>query len=133
MLDNTLVLPVDVANNGTWINKTFTRYTEFQNRSSYIGEAHSVSMRDNLSFYRSFPTKAANFKGTSKTSLKLTKDIEVVGNDGLAQLTAPIIAEVNFSFPVGTTSAEMVEVRQKLIALLDNDSLMTKLNYQLEV
>lgn len=133
MLDNTLVLAVDVLNDGITVNKTYTRYTEFQNRSSYIGEGHSVSKRDNLSFYRSFPTKAANFKGTSKTSLKLTEDLEVVGNDGLAQLTAPIIAEVNFSFPVGTTAAQMVVVRQKLIALLDNDSLMTKLNFQLEV
>lgn len=133
MLSNSITLSVDALNNGTLTNQEYLRYTEFQNRSVYIGNGHTVAMKNNLSFYRSFPTKAGNFKGTAKSSIKLSQDIEIPGVDGVAVLTAPMILEVNFSFPVGATLAQMTEYRQRAIALLDTDTLMNQLNSQLMV
>lgn len=133
MLDNVLTLAVDVLNNGTTGNQVYSRYSEYQNRSVYIGNGHSVAAKNTLSFYRAFPTKTGNFLGTAKSSFKVTEDIQVPGVDAATTLTVPVIAEVSFSFPVGTTAAKQLEIRQRLLALLDNDSLMVALNNQLMV
>lgn len=133
MLDNQIILPVDVDNSGTPVSQEFSRFSEYQNRSVYIGSGHSVSSKNNLSFYRSFPSKTGNFLGTAKSSFKVTEDIQVTGVDSSTVLTVPVIAEVNFSFPVGTLVAKQTEIRQRLLAILDDDTLMTKLNNQLMI
>lgn len=133
MQANTLTLSVDAANNATPANEVYTRYEEYQNRSSYIGANHTPDDRDQLALYRTFPTKSGNFKGTAKSSVKFTKDVEVAGVDSSTTLTAPIILDVSFSVPVGATSADLIHARQRLIALLDSDSLMDSLNIQLMV
>lgn len=133
MQPDQLVLAVDVANNGTLVSETFTRYEEYQNRSKYIGSGHTPGSRNEFGIYRSFPTKTGNFKGVGKTSVKLTIDKSVVGVDSSTSITAPVILEVSFSVPVGVSDADMKHYRQRLIALLDSDTFMDSLNLQLMV
>jgi hypothetical protein len=65
--------------------------------------------------------------------VKFSQDVEVAGVDGVSTLTSPIIVEVSFSVPVGATQAEQLIARQRAIALLDDDTIMVKLNDQLMV
>lgn len=133
MLDNVITLSVDVENNGTAVNTDFTRYEEFQNRSTYIGGNHSIDAVDTLQFYRTFPKSSGNFKGVAKSSFKRTKSITVLGVDGVARLTSPLIAEVSFSIPVGATPAQVLLLRQELVATLDLDVIMNAVNNQLMI
>lgn len=133
MQANQLTLSVDAGNNGTPANETYTRYEEYQNRSTYIGANHTPDDRDLLAIYRTFPTKTGNFKGTAKSSVKFTKDVEVAGVDSNTTIASPIIVECSFSVPVGASAAELKHARQRIIAALDNDSFMDSLNIQLMV
>lgn len=133
MQPNTINLVVDPLNNGTTETQAFERYEEYQNRSSYIGDGHTPDNRNALAMYRTFPTRTGNFKGVAKSSVKFTKDVAVPGVDGVASITAPIIIEVSYSVPVGTTTADLVEARQRAIALQDLDTIMNALNIQLMV
>lgn len=133
MQANQLSITVDAANNGTPAAETYDRYEEYQNRSTYIGATHTPDARDTISLYRTFPTKSGNFKGVSKSAIKLTEDVSVAGVDASTTLTAPIILELSFSVPVGTPTADVVHVRQRALALLDDDTFMDSLNIQLMV
>jgi hypothetical protein len=133
MQPDQLVLPVDPLNNGTVVNETFTRFEAYQNRTSYIGPLHAPDARNTLAIYRTFPTKSGNFKGTAKTSVKFTEDLQVAGVDSSTTLTAPIILDLSFSVPIGATIADVKHLRQRLMALIDNDSFMDALNVQLMV
>jgi hypothetical protein len=92
-----------------------------------------LDARDSLTLYRTFQKVNGNFKGTAKSAFKFTWDRSVTGVDGVAALTAPIISEVSFSVPVGVTEADMLICRQRQIALLDDDTIMTALMNQLMV
>lgn len=127
MLDNTITLAVDVANDSNLVNQAFERYDEYQNRSVYIGPNHSVASPNTCSFYRTQPKAAGNFKGMAKTAFKFSENLALTGIDG-ADITAPAIVEVSFAFPVGTTVAKQLELRQRAIALLDMDAVMVDLN-----
>lgn len=133
MQPNQIILAVDVLNTGVTTNETYDRFEEFQNRSTYIGATHTPDARDTINMYRSFPSKSGNFKGVAKTSVKLSRDLTVAGADGVSSLTAPIIVEVNFSIPVGATPASVLLARQRAIALLDKDTVMSPLNNQLMI
>lgn len=132
MQPNTLTFVVDVLNNGTTEEKVYTRFEEFQNRAAYIGSTHSPASRDMLALYRSFPTRNGNFRGTSKSSVKFTRDISVPGVDGNSVIV-PMIIELSFSIPVGAAEADVKEYRQTALAILDDDEVMTPLNMQLMV
>lgn len=132
MLDNTKTFQVDVANDATLVPQAYTRYDEAANRTTYIGEDHSLPTRNMLVVTRNFPTPSGNFKGVAKSGIKLTQDIEVVGADATT-LTAPEILAINFSLPVGCTSAQVKELRQRAIAILDDDDFCSRLSEKLEV
>lgn len=133
MLDNTITLAVDKTNSGSLTSVAFSRQEEFQNRAKYISPAHTLAKRDTLDFYRTFPTKTKDFNGVAKSGFKFTVDTEVPGVDASTTRIAPQIAEVSFSLPIGFTTAQLVELRQRVIALLDNDTLMARINERLEV
>lgn len=127
MQSDTITLGVDVANNATIVNQAYDRYDEYQNRSVYIGPNHSVAAPNTMSFYRTQPKPTGNFPGMAKTAAKFSEAQAVTGNDG-SDLVAPAIVEVSFAFPVGTTAAKQKELRQRAIALLDDDVVMDDLN-----
>lgn len=134
MQPNLINISVDTLNDGTVVvPETYERSDEFQNRSVYSGPDHTLLARDTISLYRSYPTKNGNFNGVAKTAVKLSKDHSVPGVDGVSTLTSPVIIEVSFSIPVGVTEADVVEARQRAIALLDLDAVMTPLNSKLLV
>lgn len=133
MLDNEITLSVDVENNGTTVDTEFSRYEEYQNRTTYIGPNHSPNALDTITFYRTFPKTSANFRGVAKTSVKRSKTIIVPGVDGVSQLSSPMIVESSFSIPVGATLSQILLLRQEQIALLDIDTIMNALNYQLMI
>ena len=134
MQPNSITLSVDEQNDGVGpVNHVFTRFEEYQNRSVYIGDNHSMSAKDTVGLYRTFPKPSGNFKGVAKTSFKFSKDVTVLGVDGVSQLTAPIIVDVSFSIPVGATHEQILIARQRALSLLDLDTVMTPLNEQLMV
>lgn len=127
MLDNVITLPVDELNNATLVDEVFNRYDEYQNRTVYISENHTPAMRDLMTLYRTFPKQVGNFLGTRKTSIKFTRDFTVATADGGTTI-APAIVEFSISLPVGVTDAEAVTLRQRSVALIDNDTIMNKFN-----
>jgi hypothetical protein len=131
MQANTITLPVDVLNNGTPSNKVFTRFEEVLNRSTYIGPGHTQVARYLMQLYRAFAKRTGNFLGVSKSEVKITKDFTVLGVDGTNQV-APAIADASFSIPVGLTAAQMLELRQDLVAALDH-AFMVSLQENLEI
>lgn len=132
MLDNTITLPVDPANNEQVANEVYTRYEESANRSSYIGQDHSLAVRNTLAVTRSFPTVSGNFKGVAKSALKFTQDIEVEGVNAMTVNSSPMIGTVGFSFPVGTTPSQAMHLRQRIVAAVDHE-IMIRLTERLEV
>lgn len=129
-LSQDITISVDAANDSNPANQVYSRFDSYQNRSVYIGADHAPDARNMLGFYRTFPTKSGNFKGVAKTSVKFTQDVEVSGVDSSTTLTSPIILDLSFSVPVGAPVADLVEVRQRLLALIDNDTFMNSLNIQ---
>jgi hypothetical protein len=117
MQPNTLTVGVDYLNDANVTNETYDRYSEFENRSIYVGANHSADSRDTITLYRTFPTKNGNFNGVQKSAIKLSKDHEVTGADGVATLTAPAIVEISTSFPVGMTEAEMLVCLMRAIGV----------------
>jgi hypothetical protein len=133
MQSNTITLAVDTANSGSPTNKIYSRYTERENASVYIGASHTLSMRDQIQFSRSFPTQSGNYLGVMQSTIKLTADVSVLGADSETTLVKPAIVNLQFNIPVGTASATILELRQRLIAVLDDDTIMTSLNEKLEI
>lgn len=133
MQPNTISLVVDEANSGSGqVTHDFSRYEQIGNKSTYIGALHSFASRDKIDMFRTFPTRSGNYKGTQKSAVKFTKDLVVPGVDGV-NITSPIIMEVSFSVPVGVSRASLVAFRQRVVSLLDVDSIMDDLNLKLMV
>lgn len=136
MQSNQITLAVDVDNDGgttAAVISTYTRFDEYQNRSEYIHANHSVAVRDKMGFYRTFPKANGNFRGTSKCTIKFTKDYSVAGVDSQTTLIRPAIAEASFSLPVGLTPAQSLEFRMRLVAALRDDAIMVPLMDQLMI
>lgn len=130
MQADNIVVTYEEAHDGVTSELTLSRYEETQNKTVYVAGNHTPAHRDQLAITRSFPTKNGNFKGVQKSGLKLTKDLEVPGVDQTTTITAPIIIDVAFSIPVGTSPASVLEARQKAVGILNLDSFMDKLNIQ---
>jgi hypothetical protein len=132
MLSNSLTLAVDTANTGSTTDEVYTRFSEQENRTVYTRADHSLSERHELALTRRFPTRSGNFKGVAKTSIKFTDDTTVTGNDG-ADIVSPLIGEFSLSVPVGVTDAEILSFRQKMVALLDDDTFIATLHNKQEI
>ena len=133
MQPNSITLAVDTGNTGTTTDLELERFEEFQNRTVYVSDQHTVGARESMTLYRTFPKASGNFRGTQKSCVKFTLDVVVSGVDGTTELTAPIIMECTFSIPVGATTADVLEMRQRIVALTDLDSVMNPLNNQLMI
>lgn len=127
MQANSITLAVDLLNTGTTTDQVYTRFEERTDRSTYIGAAHALNDRDMIQFYRTAPKRNGEFKGVARTAVKLTEDTSVDNVSGDGSIVAPLIADLSFSIPVGATPAETLVLRQRLIALLDDDSVMADL------
>lgn len=133
MLDNTITLPVDELENDTLVNQDYTRYDEYNNRTIYVGTGHTLAQRDTMTVSRTFPKPSGNHPGVAKSSLKFTQDISIPGVDTTTTLVAPDIGEVNFSLPVGTTPAQAMMLRQRIVAALNSQTFIVALTESLQV
>lgn len=127
MQPNVITLAVDILNSGTTTNQSYSRFEEAANRSTYVGATHSPASRDTLSLYRTPAKKTGNYLGSTKSAAKFSEDVVVVdamGNDSVQ----PVILEVSWSVPVGVPAAKTKEIRQRAVALLDDDAIMSDLN-----
>jgi hypothetical protein len=123
MLENLITLHVDHENNATLSDEVYRRYdTSIANKTVYVlQDLHSLLKRFTMSVFRTPPKRVGNFKGTAKSAVKFTQDIDVPGVDSTTTLTVPLIAEASFSLPLGCTSEQALAARQRLIAYLDNE------------
>ena len=119
MLSAQITLPVDTLNSGSTTDQVFDRFAEEPHKTVYVRDDHQVNERHELTLLRRFPTRSGNFLGTQKCTIKLTDDRTVVGVDG-SDIVVPSIAALDCSLPVGMTTADKVELRQRFIALLDS-------------
>lgn len=137
MQPNTITLDVNHDNDDgstALVTSVYSRYDEYQNRSEYIAEDHTLALRNKLGLYRTFPKPSGNFKGVAKSAVKFTQDYVVEGADSTTTVTAPGIVEVSFSLPVGLTPAQTLELRMRAAALIvDGAAIMAPLVDQLAV
>lgn len=134
MLPNSITLAVDTANNGTTANETWSRTSYGTNDSLYVGPLNNTGIiRDQLRFTRSYPQKSGNFAGYLVSTVKFVREIEVEGVNITTLEKRPITVELRVVVPAGATTAEVVEARQRMLALMDNDTIMTAANSQLDV
>lgn len=121
MQPNILVLPVDAVNNGTLTDRSYRRFEEFKDRSVYVGPNHSYISPDTLSIYRTDPKPTASSRGVSKCAVKLSEVVSVPSPDGITNVESTLIGHVSFNLPIGMTPADLLEFRQRIIAVLDHD------------
>lgn len=136
MQNNVITLSVNHdGDDGTTakVSRPYNRYDEYQNRSIYIGDSHTLAMRDQMGLYRTQPKVAGNFRGTAKSAVKFTRDFEVPGSDASTVLVVPGIVEVSFSTPVGVTPAQSLELRRTAVALLEDETVIAGLVDQLQI
>jgi len=133
MQPNEITFNVDVLNDGNTTPQVYKRFDQVGNRSVYHGASHAADLRDAINLYRSPATKNGNFRGVQKTAIKVTRDKLVPGVDSTTTLTSPMIGDISFSLPLGVTAADVLELRQLIIAALDVDAIMDALNLQLEI
>lgn len=126
MQSNEIILSIDLLNSGVTTNSTFSRFEEYLNRSVYIGANHALDSRDTLTLYRTPPKPNGNFKGVAKVAAKFTEDFSVNAADGTTMIV-PALIQVSCSIPVGLTPAQTLALRQKLLALIDKDTVMAPL------
>jgi hypothetical protein len=122
MIGNELTVNVDLANSGSTTPVEFKLDESYLHRNVYTGPNHSVGSRRLLGTYRTRPTISGNYRGTSKTAVKLTRDVPVLGADGVSTITSPRIIEVSISDPLGSPEASLVEDLQTIVALMDNNT-----------
>lgn len=135
MLANQITLTVDHDHDGGTtpaIQETYDRYEEYLNRSVYVHEGHTLGAKDTLAFYRTLPKPVGSFKGMAKSAVKFSKEIMVPDSVG-GEVTAPAILHLTASLPVGATSAQKLLMRQRVVALLNDDTVMNELMDKLMV
>lgn len=119
MLPISITFPVDVANNGTTVDKVYTRDYDDFSKSLYKGPSNTLLSRQLLQFQRTPNKVVGNSFGTFRTATKVTVDKMVTARDGTS-ISQPMILEITTSIPVGVSDADKVEYRQLLIAVLDH-------------
>lgn len=134
MLDNILTFAVDHDRDDTTTDELYERDNEVTaNRTVYKGADHTLALRNTMTVGRNWPKASGNFPGVAKTSVKFTQDIEVAGVDTSTTIVAPDIAEASFSLPVGTTAAQAMHMRERLIAALNHQDFITRLTEGLTI
>lgn len=127
MQANEITLSVDVANNSTLVDKVYKRTRYANTQSLYQGPGHTTTSRNQIQFYVTDPKRSGESRGISKCSIKVTQDASVDNASGSGSIVLPKIGSVSFALPVGITVAETLELRQTLIAILDDDVIMAGL------
>lgn len=133
MQENIIEFDVNENHDGTTIVERMLRRAEEGNgRSVYHMDGHTRLRRQTLTLLRTYAKKVGSFNGTDKTAFKFTLDKEVQAVDPTSSVVAPLIAEVSFSIPVGTSPENVLALRQTLVAVLNFDQMMDRLHLDME-
>jgi hypothetical protein len=112
---------------------SLVRINEVTNRSTYaipeLEEDHStegqaipahdqVGLRHQLQFYRTYAKRSGASRGSAKSTVKVTRDVSVPNADGTGNIVLPLIAEVNFSCPVGVSYHNRKDLRCIVASIL---------------
>lgn len=130
--NDTINLTVDAANNGTTATEAYTSYSNTGSIHTYIGADHAPDMQNTLKLYRTEPSASGNFKGYLDTKISFGQDFTVPGVDGVNSVRMGF-ASLQIRVPVGVSEAQILHLRQRVVAILDTDTIMGKLNYKLEI
>jgi hypothetical protein len=134
MQDQILTLVVDPANDSNNVNEAYRRYSSNElNRTLYIGPDHTTVMRNTLTLLRTPAKRNGRSFGVDKATFKFTQDVLVPTTTPDVDMVAPAIVEVAFSLPVGATPEDAMHLRQRAIAVLDNDTIVSPLHELLEI
>jgi hypothetical protein len=135
MQSNVISLTVDRLNDGVApVTETLNRHEETVNRTTYVVDGtHTLTTRDQVQLYRTYPKRSGASRGTARSSIKITNDISVDNADGSGEIVLPLIIECSFSVPVGTLPATTLALRQRLISLLDDDTVAAGLIDELNI
>lgn len=131
-MNRTITLAVDLVNNGTLVNQTFTETQTSLDKVVYTSSDHTLVSRDQVALARSWPKRVGVFYGVAKSSVKFTKDVTVAQADGTTAV-APIIMELSASVPVGANASDVLAMRQRIVAITDNDAVIGPLHVKLMV
>jgi hypothetical protein len=88
---------------------------------------HTTARPSTLSFETSEPKPNGQFLGVTRPKIIRRRTVDVGSIDPATLITSPLLGKIEFSIPVGATDADVLELRQDLIAALDDDSLMVTL------
>lgn len=121
-----IVLSVDTANSGSTTNETFVVTDPSGGRSSYILDGTDLGDREELVLFGTRPKRAGNFRGVIRSGVKFTKAVSVPGVDATDSIDSDIILNLSASVPVGASETDLVHLRQRLVAILDDDAIMEK-------
>lgn len=124
MLSNTITLPVDVANNGTLVDKIHTRDEVTPGKVLYYGPERTPTHADLLTILRTKAVRSGNFFGVHKNRIKFSKDFNVPTAEVGKEVQQPFIMDLYISKPVGVSDAQITERLQTLRAFLDHAEAM---------
>lgn len=133
MLPNEISYAVDVAMNDVDVTTVCRRSDYVGGKSLYKLPGHTASSRNQLQFFRNEPKNTGNFRGTRRTSAKLTREISVPGVDATTSVVVPIIIELSCSFPLGVSDSDAIAARQFIAAVLADGPNIDLLTLSLEV
>jgi len=131
-MSDQITINVDVLNDSNLVAKVFTKARTLLNgaRTLFFGPSHETSLPDTLAMSVTDAKPNGNYKGVTRPSVKRTSTIVVAGQDPATSITCPLIGNIEFSIPVGASSAQCMIIRQELIAILDDDTIMEPLMMQ---
>lgn len=133
MQPNQITLAVDETHTSTPVDNIFDRNEEYINRTVYTHGDHTLASKDTLSFYRNAPTVSGNFPGMAKVACKFSRDVTVPGVDTSTTIVSASIGEFSIRVPVGASAAYCLELRQRMVALLNDDTVMDSLILKLSI
>jgi len=124
-----LTFNVDVLHDTNLVAKVFEYARSLRDgmKSLFFGPDNTTSEPDTLSFEVTDPKQNGNFRGVTRPKIVRTRTAVVDGVDETTQLVQPLIGKLEFSIPVGTLPADILLLRQEIVAILNDDTVMDKL------
>lgn len=107
------------------VRRTYTRFREELDKTTYTGPLHTASMRDLLQVYRSAAKRAGESRGVQKSEQKLTRDVSVANASGTGTIVQPLIVAISWSVPVGCPDADVAEMVNLVHGLSLDPTLVT--------
>jgi hypothetical protein len=124
---NEIALIVDPLNNGTTETQTYSNQSRAEGSSLYRLVGSDLKNRDELRFAATLPKRSGNFPGVLRTEVRLTQSVEVEGVETSTTVSGTATLSLQASIPLGMTEADVKLLRQRMIALLDEDSVVSDL------